>query len=285
MNAKLLSGFIFLFFFSAVSAQKFPIVEKEEINKTIEFANSTSIKRLIVGNINGSISVVGSDRKNILLTGTRINRARNNDKLDDAKTMIKLNIEQEENNIAVLVDSPWNSRNGNGNYEGFESYGYEVEFQFKLEVPQNIKLFLKTVNNGDIAVENFSGEYQVENVNGSIDMKNISGFGLASTVNGDISVSYSKNPTDECGYRTVNGEISTEFLSDLSADVKLKTFNGEMFTDFEFVSVPQKMADLSSGKKKKKFFKKDEFNQIKIGEGGPLMRYETLNGDIKIHKK
>lgn len=279
---------LFYFLVSAIlsfdlSAQKFSEVEKEEIRKTFQIDSSEKTKRLVVANLNGSISVTKSETNTVELLAVRTNRAKTKSKMEDAKELVKLEIEEKENTISILVETPWNHNDGSMNYRGSEFYGFEVNFEFELKVPDNMKLFLKTVNDGDITVKQFSGEFYLENVNGAIEMTGISGSGSATTVNGNVSVSFLKNPIDDCNFQTVNGEIETEFPTDFSGEIKLKTFNGEMFTDFDFKSIQQKMAAQTS-KKHKKIYRKDDYNMIKIGDGGPQLTFETLNGDIRILK-
>lgn len=266
-----------------LAAQKLSDVEKEEIRKTFQLNSNGKMKRLVVSNLNGSISVTKSETNSVELFAVRTNRAKNKSKMDDAKELVKLEIEEKENTLSILVDAPWNRSDGSMNYRGSEFYGFEVSFDFELKVPDNMKLFLKTVNDGDITVKQFSGEFYLENVNGAIEMSEVSGSGSATTVNGNVSVSFVKNPEDDCNFQTVNGEIETEFPTNFSGEIKLKTFNGEMFTDFDFKSIQQKMAAQTS-KKHKKVYRKDDYNLITIGNGGPQLTFETLNGDIRILK-
>ncbi|HUK91167.1 MAG TPA: hypothetical protein VLZ81_12250, partial [Blastocatellia bacterium] len=162
--------------------------------------------------------------------------------------------------------------------------GYSVTFDFDIKVPTANSLWLGTVNRGDIRVENINGDFDVSNVNRGIEMKEVAGSGRVHTVNGGITVLFAKNPASDCSFGTVNGTIETSFRPNLNADVRVKTFNGSAFTDYEVTALPRKV---SSGERHdgKFVYRSDDFNGIRIGNGGPELKYDTLNGSIKILKR
>lgn len=55
-----------------------------------------------------------------------------------------------------------------------------------IKVPQQFDLKVGTINNGDILIENVSGELEINNVNGDIKLTNVSGSAVATTVNGEV---------------------------------------------------------------------------------------------------
>jgi hypothetical protein len=79
----------------------------------------------------------------------------------------------------------------------------------------------------------------------------------------------------------VNGGIDTEFRGNLNADVRVKTFNGQAFTDYDVTSLPR---IISAGERRdgKFVYHSDDFNGMRIGNGGPELKYDTLNGSIRI---
>src|SRR5262249_7873516 len=137
------------------------------------------------------------------------------------------------------------------------------------------------VNNGDIRVENITGDFDVSNVNRGIEMNEVSGAGRVHTVNGGIKVLFAKNPVKECSFGTVNGTIETSFLANLNADVMVKTFNGHAYTDYDVTEMARKV---SAGERRdgKFVYRSNDFNGMRIGSGGPELKYDTLNGSIRI---
>ncbi|UOQ70693.1 hypothetical protein [Hymenobacter cellulosilyticus] len=61
---------------------------------------------------------------------------------------------------------------------------WQQPIHMTVKVPQRFSLQLKTVNEGDIVVENVSGELELSNVNGAVIMRQVSGSAVANTVNG-----------------------------------------------------------------------------------------------------
>jgi DUF4097 and DUF4098 domain-containing protein YvlB len=112
-------------------------------------------------------------------------------------------------------------------------------------------------------------------------MSGIAGSGLASTVNGAVSVRFKKNPDSRCGFQTVNGSIEIEVPDDFSADLKLKTFNGNVLSDFDVTGLPRH-ASAPEKIGRRTLYRGDEFFSVRAGHGGPDMVFETLNGDIRI---
>jgi DUF4097 and DUF4098 domain-containing protein YvlB len=150
-------------------------------------------------------------------------------------------------------------------------------------VPARLRMTLKTVNDGDIDVGNITGDFDVHNVNGDINMKEVAGSGRVSTVNGDVAVSFRKNPAGECSFKTVNGEVDVEFPEPVSAALRLKTMNGDVYTDFPVKHVAEKAS--FTEKRGKKVYKSGDSFVVEAGEGGPELTFDTLNGDIYISLK
>jgi DUF4097 and DUF4098 domain-containing protein YvlB len=140
---------------------------------------------------------------------------------------------------------------------------------------------LKTVNSGHVSVQDVTGDFSVHNVNGGIDMKNVAGSGVAKTVNGSVKVSFRENPREKSDFATINGNVELYFVRGLSGDFRFKTMNGAVYSDFEMASLPAQ--PVSSERHGAKFvFRSDRFTGGRVGSGGPEIKAENLNGDIRI---
>jgi opacity protein-like surface antigen len=259
------------------------IVERDTVRRTLKFG-APGDRRVLVDNVNGSINVVGYDGNAVELVAYRKIRAESERRLEEAKSDVTLDVKEEPDRILVYVDAPWRRSDGSVNYRGWEYYGYDVEYDFELRVPSKVDCDLKTVNSGDIDVRGMKGSFDVHNVNGAVEMREIAGSGRASTVNGDISVSFTENPRDESSFKTINGEIELKFPSAPSADLRFKTLNGEVYTDFDVKSLPN---PVSAGRRRNGRFVYgggDSF-MVRAGDGGPGISCSTLNGDIYLSLK
>jgi DUF4097 and DUF4098 domain-containing protein YvlB len=112
-------------------------------------------------------------------------------------------------------------------------------------------------------------------------MNEVAGSGPVHTVNGKISVVFSRNPTKDSSFKSVNGTIEASFRPNLSADVRVKTFNGHAYTDFDATALPG-LSPVSERRDGKFIYRSDRSTGMRIGNGGPEFKFDTLNGSIRI---
>src|SRR5256884_462538 len=136
-------------------------------------------------------------------------------------------------------------------------------------------------NQGRVLVRDINGNFLVRNVNGDVEMDNISGSGTARTVNGPVKVSFRQNPREASDFQTVNGAVELRFARELTADFRFKTFNGSIYSDFPVAALPVRaMQEEHHGAKV--VYRADRYTGVRIGTGGPEIKVENLNGDIRI---
>ena len=251
---------------------------KETIRQTLPAA-----ARLDVDNVHGYIHITGYNGSEIQVVAEKTIHADSADRLEAAKRDVKLDVTRSGDTVELYVDGPFRCHcedNRRGVRDNWHR-GYYVAFDFDIKVPVATILRIGTVNNGDIRVENTTGDFDVSNVNRGIEMTEVSGAGRVHTVNGGIKVLFAKNPSSECSFGTVNGTIETSFRPNLNADVMVKTFNGHAYTDYDVTEMARKV---SAGERRngKFVYRSDDFNGMRIGSGGPELKYDTLNGSIRI---
>src|ERR1041384_3065163 len=256
--------------------------ESETIRKT--FTLSAAHKILDVDNVFGSIDVAGGQGDQVQLVVNKTISAESKDRMEAAKKEVTLDITDQPDFLKLYVNGPFRCRCENGN-DGCSNWhgdrGYRVKMDFQLQVPRNIEVKLKTVNSGHVSVQDVTGDFSVHNVNGRIDMKNIAGSGVAKTVNGPVTVSFRENPREKSDFATINGNVELYFARGLSGDFRFKTMNGSVYSDFEMTSLPAQ--PVSTEKRGNKFvFRSDRFTGGRVGSGGPEIKAENLNGDIRI---
>ncbi len=266
-----------------LQAHEYPVEKKEEIQKTLKFADPAKAKEVLVDNIFGAIAVRGYEGSEVLLVAHKTIRAKSQDKVQQALEEVKLDLTEKGNTVDIFVDGPFRCHDRRGHSE-WRNPGYEVQFDFELRVPFRTNLSVSTVNDGDIDIGNIEGEFEVSNVNGKIRMNEVAGSGEVETVNGEVVVVFKRSPRGNCEFRTINGEVDLRFPADLSADFRIKTFNGEVYSDFPVASLPASPA-VKEREKGRFVYKSDSFSGVRIGKGGPEMKLDTLNGDIYIRKK
>ena len=264
-------------------------VEKvDKIDRTLRFKNPKGKNLLVVDNVFGSIKVTGYDGDDVIVKVDKIIRARSEDKIEDAREEVYLDITEEDDMIELYVDGPFRDHSGrrrSRRWRGFRHSGWEVHFEFEIKVPKNTHLEVSTVNDGELFVIGIDGDYDVHNVNGGIEMDKIGGSGEVYTVNGDVTVDFTKNPNNNCRFGSLNGEVKLYFLPKLAADFRLKTFNGEIFSDFPVESIPVKAKVVKENKKGKYVYKTGRTTMVRTGKGGPEIELDGFNGDMFILEK
>ena len=265
---------------------KYPIEEKEVVQKTLKFQDASKPGRLRLDNVFGSIKVEAVNGGPVELTAHKTIRAESKDKIRQAKDEVKLDLVENADSIEIYVDGPFRCQCPDGS-RGIKSrdMGYEVRYDFVLKVPRRTSVILKTVNDGDIIVTGIEGMFEVGNVNGRVELEGMAGSGEARTVNGGVKVGFTSNPKADCTFTTVNGDVELEFRETPAADFKLKTFNGKAYSDFETKTLPTEAPQVQEKKEGRFRYHSERFTHVRAGKGGPVLYCDTLNGDILIKKR
>jgi type V secretory pathway adhesin AidA len=199
------------------------------------------------------------------------------DRLALARKEISLNTTQEGGLVRLYVDGPF--RHGGGWHE---VYGFR--YNFRIRVPQGVKLELHSVNDSHIRVDGTVGDFKISNVNGPIEMTDVAGAGQVTTVNGGVKVVFAKNPAEATSFKTVNGSLDISFRAGLNADVKMKTMNGGLYTDFDVTAMPV-AGEPAQNRNGKFVWSSRRMTGVRIGSGGPMLQFETLNGDVMVKNR
>jgi hypothetical protein len=261
------------------SGSEMKLREQETIRKT--FSLSAAHRALEVDNVWGSIEVTGGAGDQVQLVINKTIRAESKERMEAAKTEVKLDITEQPDLVKLYVNGPFRCHCNEGCEGWHGDRGYSVKMDFMLEVPRNIDIRLKTVNEGHVVAKGIAGSFSVHNVNGRIEMLDIAGSGQARTVNGPVKVSFRENPREKSDFGTVNGAIELAFVRGLSADFRFKTFNGHIYSDFEMTSLPAR--SVSSQQHNGHFvFRADRFTGGRVGSGGPEIKADNINGEIRV---
>jgi hypothetical protein len=260
---------------------------KEHTEKEFVISGNASATTLSIYNVFGMVNLEGTRESNKVIIGIdkTISADDNEDLLTGSKEF-RLGFDQKPDSITVYVASPFDSRPHYRNRNRNNDMDYDFNVDFTVKVPEGINLCIQTVNNGVISVKNVAGKLYITNVNEEINIINACGKTFAHTVNGDVSVTYRVNPTEESSYQTINGDISVSYQPDLAADLSFKSLNGGFFTDFPYAKLLAPVMTKESEKKGgSTIYKLDSKTIVRFGKGGKLFKFETLNGNIYIKKQ
>jgi len=258
--------------------EAYRLEKRDTITQVFKFSAAERARTVKIDNVFGSITVSGTGTGEVRLEARKLVRADSQDALQKAERDVTLKMAEKDNQVDIYVDGPFRCRDGSDRWAGHD---YIVAYDFTVQVPERTSLVLKTVNDGDILVSNVRGEFTVSNVNGHIELQGIAGPVSGKTVNGRIRAAFSENPAAACSFTTVNGDLEARFPAGLAAEFQLKTLNGGIFSDFPVSYLPA-TPGTASREKGRYVYRSRSFQGVRVGQGGPEIRMETLNGDIMI---
>jgi hypothetical protein len=275
----------------------------EKINHEFTLEKKTADNALIIANINGHVTVTGYAGDKIIVEVTKTVYAKTNERLEKGKTELQLGVKDLADTLILYVQMAGdcnsfgrrytdvgnkryrNSRHGgwgyqwnnNGNCDGCKAQ-YDFTLDFVVKVPETLHVLASTVNKGDIAVRSVKGMVDADNVNGSVSVADLAREARLTTINGDVTIDCEKNPANACRFYTLNGDINANFRKGLAADLSFESFNGEFYTDIDGLKPLPISLEKTTDSKGVKF--KVSGSRYRIGTGGPLLDFETFNGNV-----
>lgn len=280
-SACLASGLVLLASSSAFS---------EELRESRVLEESYTLKsdgppRIVVDNIFGSINIRGHRSDVVLLKARETHFAESAAAMARSWDEVGLEVFQRDAEIEFFVDGPFRRSDCEDRRRSSrrEDPNYQVRYDFEILVPSQARLLVKTVNDGDIAVVDVRGDFEVSNVNGSIRLSGLAGSGSAETINGEVSAQFDVNPRAATRFSTINGEVDVHFQPDLSAELRLEAKWGEIWTEYAVRPLPNPAPTrrVESGRTVIEF---NSGSRVQVGAGGPILEFETLNGDIYVRR-
>ena len=278
----LLPGLMVVVLASAVPSLGAGMTTSRTFEKSLAFSGEGP-GRLIVDNIWGGIEIRGYGGDTVELTVTETVRAKDSRATELARQEVELAIRQSAGEIELYVDGPFRCRNPKHGGMCWESWHnrYEVVYDLEIRVPHSTHLEVRTVTEGNIQVTDVRGDFEVHNVNGSIKLLGLAGAGRAETVNGGLRATFVSNPATATRFKTVNGTIDVSFQPRLSADLELVARWGEAWSEFDVepLPAPPPTKETRDGRT---VIKLKHGGRVRVGAGGPMHSFETLNGDIYV---
>lgn len=262
--------------------------DKQHVSRQFTLSKSATNSVLAIYNIDGFVNVEGYSGDKVIIEVDQTLSAKTNDVLEEGKKEFKLAFDQNADSVIAYIAEPYDSRPKRNwtRDDRNRRIGYHAHLEFTVKVPYAMNLNVSTVNNGEVTVKDVSGLIQANNVNGAITLTNVKGATKVHTVNGNVIVNYTALPPDQSSYHTINGDIKITYPANFSADCLFKTFQGDFFTDFANVTIlPARVTKNEELKGDKTVYKLSKDSQIRIGNGGKTLRFETFNGNVYIKKQ
>jgi hypothetical protein len=274
------------------AAQK--LEDRQSMQKELAFPAGSSL--LEIWNLNGSVTVEAYEGSSILIQVEKIITADGQKTLQTGGEEIGFEAITTADKAIVRMTGPgirWTGEDSDPWWKGESSEkeqcnserGYSFVLNFRIQVPADTDLKVSTVNQGDIRVRGLRASHlQAGNVNGGITLEDVTGKTKADAINGDVRITYYRNPDEGSEYNSLNGDLEIGFREGLSADIGFKSMNGEIFTDFDVMGQYAKTGKEKSKGPDKGRFKYESTPVIRIGSGEVMHQIETLNGNVYLKK-
>jgi hypothetical protein len=254
-------------------------------SRRLQFSGAGT-RTLDVRTLSGSIRVTGDGGSDVRFEAVTRVEADDDAALRAALQDVKIEAEERGDTVAVTVRDDGQNTCGEQNWQRGRAWWdrrhYSSSTELTLQVPRDVRVRLCTVNGDTVAVAGINGDFDVSNVNGKVVLTDLGGSGRANTVNGGIDASFIRAPRAESQFKTVNGSIEVAFPRNLSADLSLKTFNGGLYTDFDTTPLPVTAERVERSDRPRYVYRRGGTTKVRIGSGGPLLTFDTLNGDVRI---
>jgi hypothetical protein len=232
--------------------------------------------------------VTGDGGSDVRLEAVTRVQADDDGALRDGLQQVKLEVQESGDTVGVTVRDDGRNTCGDQRPDRdpawWDRRRYSSSTDLTLQVPRNVRVRLCTVNGGTVTVSGITGDFDVSNVNGGVKLADMAGSGRVNTVNGRIDADFAASPRNESQFKTVNGTISATFPRDLAADLHLKTFNGGLFTDFDTTALPVAAERVERSERPRYVYRRRGFTNVRVGAGGPVLTFDTLNGDVRIQR-
>jgi hypothetical protein len=213
-----------------------------------------------VSGVNGSIQAERSKGSYVEVVATK--RATKSDPDE-----VRIEAVEHKGGVMVCAVYPGPGNSCEPGHHESRTRNNDVVVDFRVLVPEGVKLKVHTVNGG-VDVEDVESDVEAHTVNGSVHVTT-SGTAIATTVNGSVSASIgSSSWGEQLKFETVNGAITVRFPADLEAMVDASTENGDITTDFP-LTVHGKIG------------RRHLSGRIGRGDGGELA-LSTVNGSIRL---
>lgn len=204
---------------------------------------------------NGKIRVSAIDGDEIRVEATRVAKGSTDEAAKAALNDVKITESATADRVAL-------SSSTEGLQLNFK--GHRVDYDVK--VPRTLQLSIKSMN-GDIDVEGVSGFVRVESTNGRISATGLGQGADFNLVNGEVKADFASIGDRGLRCKTTNGQVVVTVPADAKATIAGRITNGAIRTEnlnLQTTEESRRRLDAT------------------IGGGGPELRIETMNGEIRI---
>ncbi|TMP06997.1 hypothetical protein CWC11_07000 [Pseudoalteromonas sp. S3178] len=230
------------------------VLAGDKIDKQIEVPSGGTI---FIENQRGDVHITGWDKNEFKVSG----------ELDDKAQGFELKTTGDKTEFIVKMPSNlgWGNNGDGSKLTVFMPKSSSLEF-----AGVNVSVVAKTLKNGaevdvvngEITVDDITGNIKLTTVNGDVNAENLNGNIQFETVNGEIN---DRQSSGELRFSAVNGDIKS---NSTASDVRLENVNGDI--DFTLSSIKNLRINTVNGEA--------EVHIKELLKGGDV-RFESVSGD------
>jgi len=226
----------------------------EEFHQTYTLAPGGRVE---LENINGAVHISSWDRNEVKVDAVKY--ADTKERLDEAR----IEIDPGKDYLSIRTKYPDHDLTFN-----WGSHNNPAGVEYTLTVPRAIRLDEIKLINGALDVTGVSGEVHASCINGELQAHNLSGRAELSTINGHLDAKFDQLSSSSIELKSVNGSVELTIPSDSKAEIEASTVFGGIENDFGLhVNNHQFVGHDLRGE---------------LGNGGPHVKLENVNGHIEI---
>lgn len=230
-----------------------------------------------VASLNGSVTVKGSDRKDVLV----IARTRGAGRQRPTPA-------PDSGGMRRLTQSPGFRVREERNVIDVEAESHNRAIDFEVLVPLRTNLQVGIVNGGIITVENVEGDMEIENVNGPVHLTNVGGSVVANSVNGGVKAVMTRVTAQKAmSFIAHNGNVDVTLPASTKATLKLRSDMSDVFTNFEIQETSAPAARVRDTRREANGRLDVEVNRAihgTINGGGIEIELRTFQGNVYLRK-
>jgi hypothetical protein len=213
--------------------------------------------RVDLDNINGAVHISTWDRNEVKVDAVKY--ADSKERLDEAR------IEIDSGKDYLSIRTKYRDQDLTFNWG---SHNNPPSVEYTLTVPRGARLDEIKLINGALDITGVSGEVHASCINGKLEAHNLSGRADLSTINGHLDAKFDQLPGSPVELHSVNGSVELTIPSDSKAEIEASTVSGGIENDFGLRVNHHRFVghDLRG----------------ELGNGGPRIKLENVNGRVKI---
>lgn len=230
---------------------------REEFHQTYPLS---ATGRVSLENLNGGVQIKVWDRAAVQVDAVK--KAYKQTRLAEAQ----IQVSSTEENIRIKTEYPYENQSFRSDERRYDN---PAIVEYTLTVPRKAMLESIELVNGSLDIDGVEGNVKASSINGRLNARGLAGEARLSTINGELSATFSQlDESKPISLNSINGGLTIIIPSNANAAIRAGTVHGGISSDFGLkVKHGEYVGHSMDGQ---------------IGTGGPKIKLNNVNGEIRI---